>query len=272
MDLDQITGQLIATVLVVIAMVVTRVMAARVITRANWDSLDTSRRWMVQSRNLIIGVGLLALVFVWAEELRVIGLSLVAVAVAVAISGQDVIRSALASIVGATSKVYSVGDRIIVGDVRGYVVDQKLVLTKLLEIGSGNVRTGRVISIPNSRLLTDPVVNETAGHKYILHSVKVPVRRDEWQRAQRILREAAEEASAPYVEGAKAQMDALAREHALPQPIVEPFVLAKPADADTVELTVRVPAEAQYVWRVENEILQAWLSSGAGEPGSTSSV
>ncbi len=269
MDFDQVSGQLIATGLVVVAMILTRILAARVITRLNWDNLETSRRLMVQTRNLIIGVGVLALVFVWAEELRVIGLSLVAVAVAVAISGQDVIRSALASIVGATSRVYSVGDRIIVGDVRGYVVDQKLVLTKLLEIGSGNVRTGRVISIPNSRLLTDPVINETAGHKYILHSVKVPVRREEWQRAQRVLRAAADQASSAYVDGARAQMEALSREHALPQPIVEPFVLAKPLDADTVELTVRVPAEAQYVWRVEDEILQAWLSSGSDESGST---
>lgn len=263
MEFDRVGGQLIATGLVVLAMLVGRIMAARVITRANWDSPETSRRWMVQTRNIIIGFGVLALVFIWAEELRVIGLSLVAVAVAVAISGQDVIRSALASIVGATSRVYSIGDRIIVGDVRGYVVDQKLVLTKLLEIGSGNVRTGRVISIPNSRLLTDAVVNETAGHKYILHSLKVPVRRSEWQHAQGVLLRAAEEAAAPFVEGARAQMEALAREHALPQPIVEPFVLAKPSDAETVEMTVRVPAEAQFVWRVENEILQAWLSSAA---------
>ena len=261
MDLDQISGQLIATGLVILGMLTARFMVARVITRGEWDSAETRRRWMVQSRNLIIAIGVLSLVFVWAEELRVIGLSLVAVAVAVAISAQDVIRSALASIIGTTSKIYSIGDRIIVGEVRGYVVDQKLVLTKLLEIGSGNVRTGRVISIPNSRLLTDPVVNETAGHKYILHSVKVPVRRSEWKQAHRILLEAAEKASGPFVEGAQAQMEALAREHALPKPIVEPFVLAKPIDADTVELTVRVPAEAQYVWRVEDEILRAWLSS-----------
>ena len=259
MEFDQVTGQLIATGFIILAMVAARVLASRMIVRARWDSPETSRRWMVQVRNIIIGVGVLALVFVWAEELRVIGLSLVAVAVAVAISGQEVIRSALASLVGATSRLYSVGDRIIVGEIRGYVFDQSLVLTKLFEIGSGNVRTGRVVSIPNSRLLTDPIINETAGNKYILHSVKVPVHHSEWRRAREVLLAAAEKASEPFLDGARAQMEYLAREHALPQPIVEPFVLAKPTAPEDIELTVRVPAEAQYVWRVESEILDAWL-------------
>lgn len=60
-------------------------------------------------------------------------------------------------------------------------------------------------------------------------------------------------------------MEALAREHALPKPIVEPIVLAKPTSPETVELTVRVPTEAQYVWKVENEILDAWLTSDSPE-------
>lgn len=262
MELDETTtGQLIATALIVLGVILARMIIAPVIRRTSWASPDASRRWLVLSRNFIIGIGAFALVYVWAEELRVIGLSLVAVAVAVAISGQDVIRSALASIVGATSRMFSVGDRIIVGDVRGYVVDHSLVLTKLFEIGSGNVRTGRVISIPNHRLLSGPIINETAGNKYVLHSVKVPVARKEWEQARRVLLDAAFEASGPYLEGATAQMEQLAREHALPQPLVEPFVLAKPTGVDTVELTVRFPAEAQFVWRVENEILEAWLLS-----------
>lgn len=265
MDLEQIfdetSGQLTATVLIVVGVVIVRLIAVSVVRRAHWASPDTSRRWVVFVRNITIAIGVFALIYVWAEELRVIGLSLVAVAVAVAIAGQDLIKSALGSMVGAASRVFTVGDRIIVGDLRGYVIDQSLVLTKLFEIGSGNVRTGRVVSIPNSRLLTDPIVNETARHKFILHSIKVPVARGEWEKARRILLEAAEAGSEPYLEGARAQMEELAREHALPQPLVDPLVLAKPTGPDSVELIVRFPVEAQYAWRVENDVLEAWLSS-----------
>lgn len=269
MDLEQIidetSGQLIATVLIVVGVVVARLIAVSLIKRTSWASPDTSRRWVVLVRNITIAIGVFALIFVWAEELRVIGLSLVAVAVAVAIAGQDLIKSALGSMVGAASRVFTVGDRIIVGDLRGYVVDQSLVLTKLLEIGSGNVRTGRVVSIPNSRLLTAPIINETARHKFILHSIKVPVARAEWERARRILLDAAKAGSEPYLEGARAQMEELSREHALPKPIVEPLVLAKPTGPDSVELTVRFPVEAQYAWRLENEVLEAWLSASGRE-------
>lgn len=262
MELSEVSGRLIASLLIVVVAILTRFAAVRVIRRVNWGSEETSRRWVVMARNTIVAVAVFALIFVWAEELRVIGLSLVAVAVAVAISAQEVIRSAIASIVGVTSKIYSVGDRVIVGNLRGYVVDQGLVLTKLFEIGSGNVRTGRVISIPNSRLLTEPVVNETAGHKFILHSFVVPVQRREWRRARDVLLEGARKAAEPHMDGARAQMEELSRLHALPQPVIEPFVLAKPTAPDVVELTVRVPAEAQYVWKVENEIQEMWLSRG----------
>lgn len=197
MDTNEVSAQLIATALIVITVVVVRLSAGSVIRRIEWVTEDQSRRWLVIVRNASLIAGLLAVIFVWAEELRIIGLSLVAVAVAVAIAGQDVIRSMLASVVGATSRVFSVGDRILVGDVRGYVIDHSLVLIKLLEIGSGNVRTGQVISIPNSRLLTESIINETAGHKYVLHSVKVPVEREQWQRARDILLDAAIEASQP---------------------------------------------------------------------------
>ena len=265
MEFSEVSGRLIASVIIVVVAVIVRFLVARAVTRANFASEETSRRWMVMGRNVTVAIAALALIFVWAEELRTIGLSLVAVAVAVAISAQEVIRSAIASIVGATAKIYSVGDRVIVGNVRGYVVDQSLVLTKLFEIGAGNVRTGRTVSIPNSRMLTEAIVNETAGHKYILHSVVVPVRREEWKTAKETLLAAAHRAAEPHIDGCREQMEELARLYALPQPIVEPFVLAKPSGPDTVELTVRVPSEAQFVWKVENEILEAWLEASTFE-------
>ena len=57
--------------------------------------------------------------------------------------------------------------------------------------------------------------------------------------------------TAPYVESARAHMEARARRHSLSLPIVEPLVLATPTDPDTVNRTVRVPVEAQDVWRIE---------------------
>jgi hypothetical protein len=56
-------------------------------------------------------------------------------------------------------------------------------------------------------------------------------------------------------------MVARAREYALPMPNVEPFVMAKPGQNDTVDLTVRLPAASGDTWRVEDQVTGAWLRS-----------
>ncbi len=143
------------------------------------------------------------------------------------------------------------------------MIDHSLLVTKLLEIGPGHVRTGRVIVLPNSTFLTTPVVNESRGHDYVLHSFIIPVKRSEWKHADRILYEAAVAAAAPHIDAAREHMKHRAKKYSLSVPIVDPFVLASPTGSDTVELTVRIPLEARDVWRVENEIKRAWLEAAA---------
>ncbi len=251
--------QLLSTGLIVVAVIFVRFGVWRLVRKQDWASVEEGRRWLVLVRNATLVIGVFGVALVWAEELRPIGLSLVAVAVAVAISLQEPIKSVVASFVRATSGSYSIGDRIQVGDLRGYVIDHSLLQTKMLEIGPGHVRTGRTVSVPNGLFLTEPVFNETVGHDYILHSFQVPVARSEWRTARKVLQQAAEESCAPYLQPARQQMEARALRHSIGPPIVEPIVLAKPTATDVVELRVRVPVAASDVWKVEYVILQSWL-------------
>jgi small-conductance mechanosensitive channel len=62
------------------------------------------------------------------------------------------------------SQSFSVGDKIQIKGIRGYVIDHNLVTTSMLEIGpgkSGQMQTGNLVSIPNSMFLDGAVVNET---------------------------------------------------------------------------------------------------------------
>ncbi len=214
---------------------------------------------MIQVRNVTVLVAFIALVVVWAQELRTAALSLVAFAVAAVIATKEMIMAVGGSFSRVTSGSFAVGDRVRIGPHRGDVIDHSLLTTTLLEIGPGHVRTGRTLVIPNNVLLTDAVANETAGHGYVLHSFAVPVSRSEWEHARAVLLEAAKAHSAEYVEDARREMERRAREHSLTIPIVDPFVLAKPTGVDAVELTVRVPVPAREAWWVENEILTEWL-------------
>ncbi len=249
----------IASVVIILVAVAVRLAVGRLVRRQTWASAEVGRRWMIQVRNMTLLVAFIALIVVWAQELRTVALSLVAFAVAGVIAMKEMIMAVGGSFSRATSGSFAVGDRVRIGTHRGDVIDHSLLTTTLLEIGPGHIRTGRTLVIPNNVLLTDAVANETAGHGYVLHSFAVPVARQEWQRARTVLLDAAETHSAEYVEDARREMERRAREHSLTMPMVDPFVLAKPAGVDTVELTVRVPVPAREAWWVENEILAEWL-------------
>ena len=250
---------LVASVVIVLAALGFRVGVGRWIRRHEWSRPEEGRRWLVRLSTGAFLVALLMLLVIWADELRTLALSFVAVAVAIVIATQDFIKSVQGSLMRATSSSFTIGDRVRIGDVRGVVVDHTLLVTTLLEIGPGHVRTGRTVVIPNNRLLTEIVHNETYGHEFILHSFVVPVPIDSWEDSKAALLEGATAASEPYLELARLNMERRARRYSLPMPTVEPFVLVGPAAKDTIDLTVRVPVASSEVWQVEDAVMQHWL-------------
>ena len=255
-----------ATAAILVGAGLARYGVARAVRHHRWRDVDAGRRFIVVVRNLSLLIAIVGLLVVWSEQLRVVGVSLVAFALALVIAGQDLIRSALGALTRTTSSAFAVGDLIVVGGTRGYVIDSSVTSTTLLEIGTGHLRTGRTVTVPNSCFLTEPVINETGGHRFILHSFVVPVPIGQWRFANDVLLAAAERCTGELVQPAKEQMEARARRHSLPMPIVEPLVFGVPADTETVTLTVRVPVLAQDVWRVEQEICRAWLEASTADP------
>lgn len=253
------TQKLVATGVIVALVVAVRFVNRAAVRRTHWQDNDDGRRWLVVTRNVTLLTGVVAVAMVWAEELRVIGLSLVAVAVALVVSMQDVIRSFVASFVRAASGQFQIGDRITVGEISGYVVDHSMLQTRLLEIGPGHARTGRSVSIPNSMFLSAPVINETAGHRYVLHFFELLVPESRWKEAATVLEEAAVVASRPYARQVREAMEERAARYSLPLPSAEPLVFCRPHEMEYVKVTVRVPVDAAHAGRVEHEIAYAWL-------------
>ncbi len=254
--------KIVASAVVAFLVIASRVIFGRVLARQSRTPVEERRSHIVLLRNITLLTGSLLLILIWADELQVLGLSLVAFGVAIAISLQDVVKSAIGAAVRATSSTYTVGDRIKIGDIRGQVIDHSLLTTTLIEIGPGSTRTGRTITIPNSLPLTEPLLNETAGHEYVLHSFAVLVKRTSWRTAEQVLLAAAQENAGPYVDPARNQMEERARTHALSAPNVVPLVFLRSVDVDVVELTVRVPVAAGSAGAVEDAIVRTWLAHG----------
>lgn len=256
---------LISTAVLVIAVVVLQRLVSGYI-RRNVESPDLRRRWLVRSRNGLVLVLGLGLVMVWGEELRTIALSIVAIAVAFVVATKELILCITGTILKVVTRPFNIGDRIQIKELRGDVIDQNLLTTTILEVGPGKIthqRTGRMIVIPNAMFLSEPVINESYTHDYILHVFTVPFKRDDdWRGAREALLESAKRHCAPYLDDVRSYMEQLSRQRGLDIPTVEPRVTIQIPTAGEVHLLVRVPAKSGQRGFLEQSILADVFAAG----------
>ncbi len=232
----------------------------RLIARSQRLPEEKALSLQILNRNFLVAALAVGLLWIWGRELKDLALSLAAIAVALVLATKELLLCLLGSVLRTSGDTFSVGDRIEVGNLRGDVVDHRLLTTTLLEVGAGHQRTGRSLSIPNAIFLITPVINETFTKAYVLHLVKVSLKRDEeWRRAEHLFVEAATEVCAPYLEAARMHMGAMARRHSLQAPMVAPRIMTHFPDAESVELTVRVPTPAREKGRIEQHILRRFF-------------
>lgn len=140
--------------------------------------------------------------------------------------------------------VFRIGDRISFAGVEGDVIDLTPLRTVILEMGSplelgvevpdttwvrGRQYSGRVVAVPNYRVLADPVYNYSGAFEYIWEELTLPVSyRSDWRAAERILLEEVERASAS--DGARRAMAEMARRYPVPQTEVAPNVFVRATD------------------------------------------
>ncbi|MEE9236248.1 MAG: mechanosensitive ion channel domain-containing protein [Thermoplasmata archaeon] len=96
-----------------------------------------------------------------------------------------------------TRRLYKLGDRIEINNVRGYVIQISLMNTLVREFGgwmAGDTFTGRYVSIPNSSVLEQNVHNYTRDTEFIWDEIIVDVTYESDHKvAEKYIRDAAEE-------------------------------------------------------------------------------
>jgi small-conductance mechanosensitive channel len=91
---------------------------------------------------------------------------------------QQPITGIAAWIMVVTKRPFDIGDRIIIGDVKGDVVDFNLTHVHVMEIGgliTDEENSGRIIMVPNWMLFEKNIINYTSNNDFVLHSVIVNV-------------------------------------------------------------------------------------------------
>ncbi len=74
---------------------------------------------------------------------------------------------------------FKVGDRVLLGGIKGDVIDLGILRTTLMEIGdwvNSDQYNGRIVRVANSSIFTSPVFNYSASFQFVWDEIYIPIR------------------------------------------------------------------------------------------------
>lgn len=264
-DNTTVLGRLVTSVALLVAAVFVALVAGPLAGRRVDDPYN--RYYLRKAIHALVVVALLiALAVVWRPFAGRIGVVLGFATAGLAFAMQEVIGALAGWVSILTGRQFRVGDRIQMGGVRGDVIDLSPLRTKILEIGSGHdedswIRgrqyTGRVVSVSNKAVFSEPVFNSSASFDYLWEELTVPVAySDDWPRAEQVLREEAERVSSSA--DARRAMDEVRRRYPVGRAEVEPRVFVRATD-NWVELSARFVVPVRSARAVKDQMTRRVL-------------
>jgi len=140
-------------------------------------------------------LGIIIIFPLWFRGLQNVMTFLGLFSAGLAIALRDLISNVVGWLYILFRRPFSMGDRVEIGGVKGDVIDIRLLETELMEIGNWvetDQSTGRVVYLPNGRVLHESVANYTQGFEFIWNEVSVLVTfESDWRLGKRLLEEVA---------------------------------------------------------------------------------
>lgn len=144
---------------------------------------------------LVTVLAIASLVAIWIERTSTLFIAYGIFSAGVAIALQDVLRNIAGGILLILTRPFRAGDRIQVEDTVGDVLDIGSLSTTLMEIREwidADQYTGRILSIPNSFVLTKTIKNYTRDYSFIWDEARfLLIYGSNWKKAEEIALEAA---------------------------------------------------------------------------------
>lgn len=184
--------KVLATVVAVLLLVAVRKLVLKFIFKRKSD-VRVRYRWRKTSAYVAFGLGVFLVGRVWFEGFQSLStfLGLLSAGVAIALKDPIVNLAAWGFIIW--RQPLAVGDRIQIGEYRGDVIDQRIFMFTLMEIGNwvdAEQSTGRVVHVPNGKVFNEALANYSKGFQYIWDEVPVLLTfESNWRKAKEILLE-----------------------------------------------------------------------------------
>lgn len=229
----------------------------------------------------------LGLASVWFDEPGRLTTALGLITAGLAFALQKVVSAVAGYFVILRGNIFHVGDRIVMGGVRGDVIALDLTQTRIMEMGQPpNVQnaapamwlrsreyTGRVVMVTNARIFDEPVFNYTREFPYIWEELSLPVAySSDRAKAEAILLSAAVEHTVHIRQLGEPTLREMERRYVMKPADLEPHVYYRLTD-NWLELTVRFIVEDHGIRAVKDAMARAILrdleAAGIGIPSAT---
>lgn len=210
--------------------------------------------WARQVVSLLMALLLfLGIASIWFDNPARLATALGLIGAGLAFALQRVITAVAGYFVIMRGKTFNVGDRIVMGGVRGDVIALSFMQTKIMEMGQpppvqkdepamwvkSRQFTGRIVTVTNDKIFSEPVYNYTDQFPYVWDEITIPIHyHADRARAERILLDAGHSEAVTCASLGKDEVLRLERRYGIAVKDIEPRVYWQIGD-DWLELTVR---------------------------------
>ncbi|MCA1585996.1 MAG: mechanosensitive ion channel family protein [Acidobacteria bacterium] len=244
--------------------------------------------WIDQGIKVATAVLLILGVFsVWFDDPARLTTALGLVTAGLAFALQKVVTALAGYFVILRGRTFNVGDRIVMGGVRGDVITVDFTQTTIMEMGQpppvqgadpavwvqSREYTGRVVTVTNAKLFDEPVYNYSRDFPYLWEEMRLPIAYTaDRQRAERILLDAADRHTLKISDLGREALDEMQRRYVLLPADMQPKVYYRLTD-NWLELTVRFIVRDHGIRALKDamsrDILQALDQAGIGLASAT---
>jgi small-conductance mechanosensitive channel len=249
------------------------------------------RFWGRQVVSLAVAsVGAIGLLSIWSDNARGLSTVLGLFSAGLAFALQKAVTSLAGYFVILRGNNFTVGDRIVMGGVRGNVIALGFFQTTIMEMGEPPAEqsaappmwvksrqfTGRIVTVSNSQIFDEPVYNYTRDFPFIWEELAVPIAyRDDHARAEQALLAAARPHALDPRGFAPEVLHHLKERYDLALDDFAPRVYWRLTD-NWLEMTVRLLVHDRGIRDVKDQMSRALLAeldkAGIGIASSTSEI
>ena len=196
--LSNYNDKYIHTLFAIIIMIFIRFIIKKII-KYKVSNISKRYKWYKFNTYITVSLAIITIIPMWISDFKSLFTFLGIFSAGLAIALRDVVINFFGWIYIISRRPFSSGDRIEIDGVKGDVIDIKLMEFTLMEVGNwvdAEQSTGRIVNIPNGKVLSMNTANFTKGFELIWNEISVLITfESDWKKAKKILNDIAQKNS-----------------------------------------------------------------------------